>query len=85
MAAEVIAGTAHAITIMPVLQHTLVEAGVYLIENLATEHLASVGIPTFYFILLPGEIQGYDWITNYGGLNRLTNIPPEIVALCARS
>jgi len=43
---------------MPVHQHTLVEAGVYLIENLVTEALVRDGISTFCFILLPIKFKG---------------------------
>ena len=58
MAVEVLPGTEHPRTMMPVHQHTLVEAGVYLIENLATEILISNDISTFCFILLPIKFKG---------------------------
>ena len=58
MAVEVLPGTDHPRTMMPVHQHTLVEAGVYLIENLVTEHLVRDGIATFCFILLPVKFKG---------------------------
>jgi hypothetical protein len=37
---------------MPVHQHALAEAGVYLIENLALDELARDGVGSFCFILL---------------------------------
>ena len=43
---------------MPVHQHALVEAGVYLIENLALDDLARDGIGGCCFILLPTKFQG---------------------------
>ena len=58
MAVEVLPGTDHPKTMMPVHQHTLVEAGVYLIENLVTEHLVRDGVSTFCFILLPVKFRG---------------------------
>lgn len=58
MAVEVLPGTDHPKTMMPVHQHALVEAGVYLIENLVTEHLVRDGIATFCFILLPVKFKG---------------------------
>ena len=58
MAVEVLPGTDHPKTMMPVHQHTLVEAGVYLIENLVTENLVRDGILTFCFILLPVKFKG---------------------------
>jgi len=58
MAVEVLPGTDHPKTMMPVHQHTLVEAGVYLIENLVTETLVGDGISTFCFILLPIKFKG---------------------------
>lgn len=58
MAVEVLPDTDHLKTIMPVRQHTLVEAGVYLIENLVTEHLVRDGVSTFCFILLPVKFKG---------------------------
>ena len=58
MAVEVLPGTDHPKTMMPVHQHALVEAGVYLIENLVTEHLVRDGVATFCFILLPVKFKG---------------------------
>ena len=43
---------------MPVHQHCLVEAGVYLIENLLLSPLAAAGIAEFCFILLPVKFKG---------------------------
>jgi kynurenine formamidase len=43
---------------MPVHQHCLVEAGVYLIENLLLSSLADAGIAEFCFILLPVKFKG---------------------------
>ena len=42
-AVEVLPGTDHPKTLMPVHQHSLVEAGAYLIENVVTENLVSDG------------------------------------------
>lgn len=58
MAVEVLPGTAHPQVIMPVHQHCLVEAGVYLIENLVMDDLLHDGISTFCFILLAVKFQG---------------------------
>ncbi len=43
---------------MPVHQHALVEAGVYLIENLALDELARDGLASFCFILLATKFRG---------------------------
>ncbi len=43
---------------MPVHQHALAEAGVYLIENLALEALAASGVRAFCLILLPIKFKG---------------------------
>ncbi len=58
MAVEVLPGTNHPQTMMPVHQHALVEAGVYLIENLASAELVASGHATFCFILLPVKFKG---------------------------
>lgn len=58
MAVEVLPGTDHPEVMMPVHQHCLVEAGVYLIENLVMDDLVRDGIATFCFILLPVKFQG---------------------------
>lgn len=42
----------------PVHQHAIVEAGVYLIENLALEEAVRQGLTTFCFILLPVKFTG---------------------------
>jgi kynurenine formamidase len=43
---------------MPVHQHALAEAGVYLIENLALEELAGDRVGSFCFILLAIKFRG---------------------------
>ncbi len=43
---------------MPVHQHALAEAGVYLIENLALDELARDGLRSFCFILLATKFRG---------------------------
>jgi kynurenine formamidase len=43
---------------MPVHQHVLAEAGVYLIENLALDEIAGAGLRTFCFILLATKYKG---------------------------
>lgn len=58
MAVEVIPNPAHPQVILPVHQHTLVEAGVYLIENLKTDELASHGHHEFCFMLLATKFKG---------------------------
>ncbi len=57
MAVEVLPNPDHGIG-MPVHQHALVESGVYLIENLALDELASAGVRCFCFILLATKYQG---------------------------
>lgn len=44
--------------VLPVHQYTLVEAGVYLIENLALEQVAKEGLTTFCLIMLPVKFTG---------------------------
>jgi len=58
MAVEVLPGTDHPISIMPVHQHCLVEAGVYLIENMVLDALVANGIREFCFIVLPVKFKG---------------------------
>ena len=58
MAVEVLPGEDAPAIQMPVHQHCLVEAGVYLIENLVLETLAREGIIEFCFILLPVKFKG---------------------------
>lgn len=58
MAVEVLPGTQHPQVIMPVHQHCLAEAGVHLIENLATEPLLATGATTFCFMLSPVKFKG---------------------------
>jgi kynurenine formamidase len=58
MAVEVVPGTDHPRTILPVHQHALAEAGVYLVENLALEEAAAQSLSAFCFILLPVKFRG---------------------------
>lgn len=58
MAVEVLPGTSHPRSIMPVHQHCLAEAGVYLIENLALEAIAAAGISSFCFMLAAVKFKG---------------------------
>ncbi len=58
MAVEVIPNPRHPELILPVHQHTLAEAGVYLIENLRTEALVEAGASTFCFVLLATRFRG---------------------------
>lgn len=58
MAVEVMPAPDHPRSILPVHQHALVEAGVYLVENLALEEAAAQGLSTFCFLLLPVKFKG---------------------------
>jgi len=58
MAVEVLPGEQHPTVMMPVHQHCLAEAGVYLIENLLLSPLAEAGIAEFCFVLLPVKFKG---------------------------
>ncbi len=58
MAVEVIPNPQHPIIMMPVHQHLLVEAGVYIIENLFLDELVRDGVHEFCFILLPTPFKG---------------------------
>ena len=58
MAVEVLPGTEHPKVSMPVHQHALVEAGVYLVENLMMDDLVRDAVTTFCFILLPTKYKG---------------------------
>lgn len=58
MAVEVLPGTRHPEEMMPVHQHCLAEAGVYLIENLVMDGVLRAGQTTFCFILLPTKFKG---------------------------
>ena len=58
MAVEVLPGTEHPKVSMPVHQHALVEAGVYLVENLMMDELVRDAVTTFCFILLPTKYKG---------------------------
>ena len=57
MAVEVLPNPNKAIS-MPVHQHLLVEAGVYIIENLALEEIARETLSSFCFILLATKSTG---------------------------
>ena len=57
MAVEVLPNPNKAIS-MPVHQHLLVEAGVYIIENLALEEIAREKLSSFCFILLATKYKG---------------------------
>lgn len=57
MAVEVLPNPDKTIS-MPVHQHLLVEAGVYIIENLALEELAAAGVHSFCFVLLATKFRG---------------------------
>jgi kynurenine formamidase len=57
MAVEVLPNPNKAI-VMPVHQHLLVEAGVYIIENLALEELAREKLHSFCFVLLATKYRG---------------------------
>ena len=58
MAVEVVPNPAHPKIILPVHQHTLVEAGVYLIENLKLDEIAASGAGSFCFVLLATKFKG---------------------------
>ena len=58
MAVEVLPGTNHPEIVMPVHQHCLIDAGVYLIENLVMDSLIRDSISSFCFILLPVKFKG---------------------------
>jgi kynurenine formamidase len=57
MAVEVLPNPDPALS-MPVHQHALAEAGVYLVENLALEALAASGVRAFCLVLLPIRFKG---------------------------
>ncbi len=58
MAVEVLPGADHPRIMMPVHQHCLVEAGVYLIENLVLDGLIAVGADAFCLIALSAKFKG---------------------------
>jgi kynurenine formamidase len=58
MAVEVLPGTEHPKVMMPVHQHCLVEAGVYLVENLLLDELVALGVDTFCLVALPVKFKG---------------------------
>jgi len=57
MAVEVLPAEKHEI-LMPVHQHCLAEAGVYLVENLALDALAKAGIHSFCLAMIPIKFKG---------------------------
>ena len=58
MALEVLPGTGHPETVMPVHQHCLAEAGVHIIENLVMEPLIERDIRSFCFMLSAVKFKG---------------------------
>lgn len=58
MALEVLPGTNHPEAVMPVHQHCLADAGVYIIENLLMDGLVKAGISRFCFMLAPVKFKG---------------------------
>ncbi|MDP6345904.1 MAG: cyclase family protein [Alphaproteobacteria bacterium] len=58
MAVEVLPGTRHPEIMMPVHQHCLVEAGVYLVENLVLDELIAAGADAFCLVMLPVKFKG---------------------------
>jgi kynurenine formamidase len=58
MAVEVLPAPDHPASILPVHQHCLAEAGVYLIENMALDGLAEAGRHTFCFMLSAVKFKG---------------------------
>ena len=58
MAIEVLPGTKHPEVLMPVHQHCLAEAGVYLIENMMLDGVLAAGATSFCFMLAPVKFKG---------------------------
>ena len=58
MAVEVLPGEHEPEVMLPVHQHCLVEAGVYLIENLLLAPLVEARVVEFCFVLLPVKFRG---------------------------
>jgi len=58
MALEVLPGTNHPEELMPVHQHCLAQAGVHIIENIALDEIASLGVPSFCFMLSAVKFKG---------------------------
>lgn len=58
MAVEVVPNPAHPRLVLPVHQHALVEAGVYLIENIKLDELVGTGLKSFCFMLLATKFKG---------------------------
>lgn len=58
MAVEVLPAEKHPEILMPVHQHCLAEAGVYLVENLALDALAEAGIYSFCLSMVPVKFKG---------------------------
>lgn len=70
MAVEVVPNPAHPKLILPVHQHTLVESGVYLIENLKLDDIVQAARNEFCFVLLATKFKG------------ATGCPVRPVAMC---
>ena len=70
MAVEVVPNPAHPKLILPVHQHTLVECGVYLIENLKLDEIVQAERHEFCFVLLATKFKG------------ATGCPVRPVAMC---
>ena len=58
MALEALPGTNHPEAIMPVNQHCLAEAGVYIIENVRMDDVLAAGRSSFCFRLAPVKLKG---------------------------
>ncbi len=58
MALEVLPGSNHPEAIMPVHQHCLAEAGVYIIENVRMDEVLAAGRASFCFMLAPVKLKG---------------------------
>lgn len=58
MAVEVLPAEKHPEILMPVHQHCLAEAGVYLVENVALDALAKAGIYSFCLSMVPVKFKG---------------------------
>lgn len=58
MAVEVLPGPDFPSRVLPVHQHVLTEAGVYLVENLVLDALVRDGVSTFCLLLLPVKFKG---------------------------
>jgi kynurenine formamidase len=58
MALEVLPGTNHPEAILPVHQHCLADAGVYIIENLKLDGILAAGATSFCMMLAPVKFKG---------------------------